>query len=403
MTTLRYDAVVVGAGPAGSTTAALLAEAGVRVALLDRAAFPRPKACAEYLSPEAARVLDRLDVLNAVRAAGAATLSGMRVVSVDGSAFTGRFRGARPFRGYQDFGLALPRTVLDHLLVEAATHRGAQLLERTAVLELGEQATGRRTLMVRSGRHAFTLSARVVIGADGLHSRVARAMGVVRWGRRTRVALVTHACDVPGMSDVGEMHVGHDGYVGLASVGGGVTNVAVVVDRHRLRPAGRSRSQFETLLSRFPVVADRLRHATWTEEVLGAGPFARRTVRATGDRVGLVGDAADFYDPFTGEGIYAALRGGELLADVLVGALERDALSATDLAVYDARRRREFGRKWMLERLIAFAVAHPPLLNRVSRRLAIRQRLADLLVGATGDFVPAAEVLRPSFMWQIVR
>lgn len=403
MTTLRYDAVVVGAGPAGSTTAALLAEAGVRVALLDRAVFPRPKACAEYLSPEAARVLDRLGVLDAVHAAGAATLSGMRVVSVDGSGFTGRFRGARPFRGYRDFGLALPRAVLDHLLVEAATRRGAHLFERTAVLGLHECAVGRRTITVRTGRTESTVSARVVIGADGLHSRIARALGVVRWGRRKRVALVTHARDVPGMSDVGEMHVGREGYVGLAPIGRGLTNVAVVVDRHRLRPSGRSLSQFETLLSRFPIVADRVRQATLTEEVLAAGPFARLTVRATADHVALVGDAADFYDPFTGEGIYAALRGGELLAEVLISALERDALSAAGLASYDAMRRKEFGRKWFLERVVAFAVAHPAVLNHLSRRLAVRQQLADLLVGATGDFVPAAEVLRPSFMWQLVR
>ncbi|MDH3458839.1 MAG: NAD(P)/FAD-dependent oxidoreductase, partial [Gemmatimonadota bacterium] len=362
-----------------------------------------PKACAEYLSPEAARVLDRLGVLDAVHAAGAATLSGMRVVSVDGSGFTGRFRGARPFRGYRDFGLALPRAVLDHLLVEAATRRGAHLFERTAVLGLHECAVGRRTITVRTGRTESTVSARVVIGADGLHSRIARALGVVRWGRRKRVALVTHARDVPGMSDVGEMHVGREGYVGLAPIGRGLTNVAVVVDRHRLRPSGRSLSQFETLLSRFPIVADRVRQATLTEEVLAAGPFARLTVRATADHVALVGDAADFYDPFTGEGIYAALRGGELLAEVLISALERDALSAAGLASYDAMRRKEFGRKWFLERVVAFAVAHPAVLNHLSRRLAVRQQLADLLVGATGDFVPAAEVLRPSFMWQLVR
>ncbi len=403
MTTRQYDAVVVGAGPAGSTAAALLAEAGVRVALVDRAAFPRPKACAEYLSPEAARVLDRLGVLEAVRAAGAATLSGMRVVSVDGSGFTGRFRGARPFRGYRDFGFALPRTILDHLLVQAATRRGAHLFERTVVLGLAEQEDGHRRLTVRSGHRASTLRARVVIGADGLHSRIARVMGVVRWGRRTRVALVTHAHGVAGMSDVGEMHVGPEGYVGLAPIGRGLTNVAVVVDRHRLRPSGRSVSQFETILTRFPAVANRMRDATVTEDVLAAGPFARRTVRATGDRVALVGDAADFYDPFTGEGIYAALRGGQLLADVLIGALEHDTLSTAGLAEYDAMRRRAFGRKWLLERVIALAVAYPALLNHVSRRLAVRQRLADLLVGVTGDFVPAGEVLRPSFVWQLVR
>ncbi len=133
MVTRVYDAVVVGAGPAGSATAALLAERGFSVALLERSAFPRPKPCAEYLSPEASRVLDRLGLDEVLAAERPARLTGMRVVSPDGTAFTGRFAGGHGFRGYRDHGIAMPREVLDAHLAEAATARGAQLLERTVV------------------------------------------------------------------------------------------------------------------------------------------------------------------------------------------------------------------------------------------------------------------------------
>jgi geranylgeranyl reductase family protein len=397
-----YDAVVVGAGPAGSATAAFLAEAGVRVALLDRAEFPRAKACAEYLSPEAARVLDRLGALDAVRHDGAAQLTGMRVVSADGSVFTGRFGGARPFRGYRDFGLALPRAKLDAHLVSAAVRHGAELHERTIVESITHDGRG-CTLRVRRGQRTMTLTARMVVGADGLNSRIGRALGLSRRGRRSRIAFVVHAHGVSDLGDVGEMHVGPEGYVGLAPVGNGLTNVAVVLDRTCLRSVGRTEASFRVLLSRFPAVSDRMGSATLADEVLTAGPFARRTTRATADRVALVGDAADFYDPFTGEGIYAALRGAEVLTGELLPALEDDELTAGDLSSYDAARRREFARKWFLERVIAWAVAHPHVLNHVARRLAGRQRLADLLVGVTGDFVPAGQVLRPSFVWQLVR
>ncbi|MBE0591779.1 MAG: geranylgeranyl reductase, partial [Gemmatimonadales bacterium] len=109
-----------------------------------------------------------------------------------------------------------------------------------------------------------------------------------------------------------------------------------------------------------------------------------------------------FYDPFTGEGIYAALRGAELLADGVGELIERDTLSAARLAVYDAARRRAFGRKWFLERAIAWSIERPMLFERVARRLAARPGMADLLVGVTGDFVPPGAVLRPSYLLRLV-
>ncbi len=397
-----FDAAVVGAGPAGSATAALLAQRGCHVLLLERARFPRAKPCAEYLSPEAARVLDRLGVLAAVEAEGPARLAGMKVVSPQGTPFTGRFRGVHRYRGYRDYGLALPREVLDAHLAQAAVRCGAKLREGTAVegfaggredvVELGLRCNGARD----------TVTVRVVVGADGLNSRIASRLGVVRRGRRRRMALVTHATDVTGMEDVGEMHVGPWGYVGLAPVGRGLTNVAVVADVGRGSVQVPPKAWFHRLLERVPAVAARLSRATFVDPIRVVGPFARRTVRATDDRVVLVGDAADFCDPFTGEGIYAALRGAELAVDVLVPALEHDRLRSIDLAPYDAARRREFGGKWIVERLVSWAVAHPAVFNRVARRLAERPSLADLLVGVTGDFIPASEILKPSYMWRLV-
>src|SRR5215472_14998963 len=102
-----HDVVIIGAGPAGATTAALLAERGVDVLLIDRARFPRSKPCAEYLSPEANRVLDRLGLAAALEAAGPARLVGMRIVGPSGDSFTGRFAG-EAVPGYGDTGLALP-------------------------------------------------------------------------------------------------------------------------------------------------------------------------------------------------------------------------------------------------------------------------------------------------------
>ena len=401
MTGANVDVVVAGAGPAGSATAAFLAGRGFDVTLIDRATFPRDKACSEYLSPEAARLLEALGVLERVQT-DAARLRGMTVVGPGGSAFTGLFANAGPPRGIRDFGLALPRREFDQALVAAATARGARLLEGVRVEGIeGSGRTRSVQLRERSGR-ARTLAARLVIGADGVQSRLAARLGLARRGRLRRVAFVTHATGVAGMGDLGEMHVGSGVYAGLAPVGRGLTNVAVVMDA-RYPIAGRTPfERLEAGIARVPAVAERLREASFVGPVLGAGPFAHRTVRASADRVALVGDAADFYDPFTGEGIYAALRGAELLASEAAALLERDDLSANALGAYDAARRRAFGGKWLIERAIAYAVARPRLFERIAGRLARRSGMADLLVGVTGDFVPPRTVLRPSYLMRLV-
>jgi menaquinone-9 beta-reductase len=112
----------------------------------------------------------------------------------------------------------------------------------------------------------------------------------------------------------------------------------------------------------------------------------------------LVGDAADFFDPFTGEGIYSALRGAELLAETAEPALaHRGRVTAAALAPYRRARRRAFGGKWAVERLIGYGMNFPALFDRAVGRLG-RRGMAHTLIGVTADFVPARAVLNPVFL-----
>jgi flavin-dependent dehydrogenase len=117
-----------------------------------------------------------------------------------------------------------------------------------------------------------------------------------------------------------------------------------------------------------------------------------------------VGDAADFFDPFTGEGIYAALRGGELLAPFAADAVRAPSRDAARRALraYEQARLQAFRGKWRVEKLIGLAVTFPVLMNHAARVLSRRTELADLLIGVTGDFVPPAEVLRPGVLWRML-
>ncbi|HEX2219711.1 MAG TPA: FAD-dependent monooxygenase, partial [Gemmatimonadales bacterium] len=123
---------MVGGGPAGSATALLLAAAGHSVTVVDRASFPRDKACSEYMSPEAVRILDRLGVVRDLEEAGAVPLAGTAVTAAHGARLHGRFALADhpPFR---PTGLSISRRVLDHRLLAAARAAGATVLERTAL------------------------------------------------------------------------------------------------------------------------------------------------------------------------------------------------------------------------------------------------------------------------------
>jgi menaquinone-9 beta-reductase len=201
------------------------------------------------------------------------------------------------------------------------------------------------------------------------------------------------------MADVGEMHVDSDGYLGLAPVGNGTTNVALVVPIASARALSSGPAEFlERWVARSAELRERFRRAERVTAVKATGPFAVRVVTAWKPGAAVGGDAADFYDPFTGEGIYAALRGAELLTPCLLAALERPASEADLGREYDSARQREFSGKWRLERLVALAVAQPVLMNRAAACLARRKDLADLLVGVVGDFVPARELLRARFL-----
>lgn len=411
--------LVVGGGPAGSATAWFAARAGLDVVLLDRAQFPRAKPCAEYVSPEGARLLSMMGALETLESQAAA-LTGMVVHAPAGGRIHGEFAAAHGFHGFRDRGLGIRREVLDSTLLECARRAGVQVIERAKVEQL-TMSNGRVTGVVfRHAQQLVEMTSNIVIGADGLRSIVSRRLGLAAhasWPRR--IALVSHYRGITGMTSLGEMHVTRDrGYVGLAAVtdtvgdavGDAITNVAVVMPQSLAATALRDgpEAALEQWMLMHPQLAERMRHATRVSPVLATGPFASRARRAWAPGAALVGDAADFFDPFTGEGIFAALRGAEILAPFVESAVRASARGdATGallaLRAYERARHDAFAGKWRVERLIGAAVSAPRLLDGASRVLGSDRSLADLLIGVTGDFVPPSALVAPTTLWRLAR
>lgn len=353
------DVLVAGAGPAGSTAARFLAEAGLSVALVDCARFPRDKSCGDGFTPRTTRDLYALGMAGFLRE---------RAFRVEEFLF--HCAPARPLEVALEMGLPYPghsytisRSALDHELVRRAARAGALVLEGyrfvSAARDGGERwdvlldrsnGCGERGVGKEGGRHdggsqdgdshggESTVSAAFLVGADGARSAVARAMGLRGSAEMPRG--VTINCRMEGVRDLGrrmEFMVDREllpGHGWIFPLGESTANVGVAVLNYGALPGRVNvRRLWRKLLDESPSASVRLRGARMLEEPrVSVLPFHMFGADPVGEGFLLAGDAAGLVNPITGEGVSFALESGWLAARALVRAWPRPTAGA--LACY---------------------------------------------------------------------
>jgi flavin-dependent dehydrogenase len=382
----RREVAIVGGGPAGAALAAVLASSGRDVVLLERRRAWRWRACGVFTSPAAIAELGRVGLDRSSIDRICLRIPAMRVEAPGAPPFRLTYR-----RGDGDTRVSaagFDREALDEALIGRATTAGVEMRRGADVRSVaGSEVT------IRTSEGESRLRARVIVGADGIRSVVARHAGVTRSPRLSRVALTYHVAAPRTILDDARMLIVPGGYCGLAPVPGGRMNVGIVLD-------GRWRGRLARDGAAAVAASIDPTGATRCDAVVGASPVGHRVARRSGPNWLLVGDAAGFLDPFTGEGLHRALvsarLAGRAIDDLLTG-------RAADLSAYERQMRGRFRAKDAVSLIVQAFVARPALFAYAARRLAARSRVRETMGAVMGDLVPATRGLDPRYLADLLR
>lgn len=348
-----FDVAIVGGGPAGSTCAAFCARAGLRTVVLEREKFPREKVCGDCLNPSCWPILNRLELVQRVRDLPHAKLDRVEFIAIGGRKIVVDLPAS-------DQGeIAIKRSVFDDLLLQRAGILGTKIREETTITSLLKDRDWK--IETAAGEN-FT--AHWLIGADGRNSTVARLRNLLPRPARERIAVQSH---LPLPADFGNRVV-------LQFLAGGYSGQAPVTEQ-----------ELNVCLVATPRDIDALK--TWASSHFGISPnhtwrtitpLTRPAISASHKNLFLIGDAARVVEPFTGEGIYYAMRSGELAATAITkifrGEDRQSVLHEFNCAYGETYR----GRLW-INRLARAAVLSPRLGSLFIRAARIHPALLRLL------------------------
>ena len=365
MTRCHWDVVVVGAGPAGSVAAGQMARLGASVLLIDKSPFPRTKVCGCCINRAALATLEKIGLGDLPRQLGARPIHEIQL-------FAPRSRSRVPLPA----GVALCRRTFDMALVEQAVASGASFEDQTgAVLVSGQAGPVRRLLLRRPSDRSQTVEAKLIVAADGLAGTLlSNEPGMsVRIGRKSRMGISAIIDSPPDFYRPGTIYMacGRRGYVGLVCLAAGRLDMAAAVDPEYLKRSGGPAPALRCILRQVHLpAASQMASTRWR----GTPLLTRRRRRVAGHRLFVLGDAAGYVEPFTGEGIAWALASAFALAPLAAQGVRQwdDSL----ITRWTTLHRNLIGRRQRSCRLVTRLLRQPALTSTMVRALSIWPHLA---------------------------
>jgi flavin-dependent dehydrogenase len=365
MTDHYWDVIVVGAGPAGAMAAYELARRSLRVLLVDKSRFPRAKVCGCCLNGRAISLLQSHGLSHVINNRGAVALHRLVLAS----------RGSQAVIPLPA-GIALSREALDMGLIDAAVEQGAVFLPET-IASLGKVSSCSRKVFLRTNEEQFEASATVILAADGLAGTLSRSESSAIERDHSRVGAAVIIKHGPGFYQSGTIYMacGLGGYVGQARLEDGRLNIAAAFDLEALKEIGHPGRLAASIMKQagFPSIPN-LPDLEWK----GTPSLNRRASKLAWERLFVLGDAAGFVEPFTGEGIAWALQAG-----VAVAALAEQGVNNWNPSLeteWTATFHREVVRRQMICRLTAAALRRHRLTALGVRLLALFPELSFPIV-----------------------
>jgi flavin-dependent dehydrogenase len=347
--------------------------------MFDRARFPRPKLCGDTVNPGALRTLAHHVPIDTLRPNG---------LPIDGMLLTGPGGvSVRGLYGAGISGLSIERRHFDMWLLDRAIESGASLEQECPVAEAVTDGTCVTGVRVGARQRSTVVPARIVIAADGRHSRLAFTAGLATHPRRPRRwALGAYFESIEGLSTLGEMHVRNGHYIGVAPMPGGLTNACLVVPHEEGTASWRdARSMLMTRLRQDPLLGARVTSARMVDTPAILGPMAVDVTTPGLPGLLLAGDAAGFIDPITGDGLTFALRGAEIAAHVALDVLAGKTSADHAIAELARRRRAAFAGKSRVNRAVRQLVASPSAVSAAAAAARVAPGMFQALIRYAGD------------------
>jgi geranylgeranyl reductase family protein len=401
-----YDAIIVGAGPAGASAALYAAKNGIKTLLVDKEKFPRDKICGDALSGKSVGILKELDLLEKVQQLPGALIRRIVFSSPDNTSFEIDLHESN----LKDAptGFVIRRNIFDNFLIEEVKKTDIHVIENFTVTDIIKN-DGRVTGIVgldNSGKRC-EVAAKIILAADGYNSLVSRKLGLYHHDpKHWVIALRCYYRNVADLTDQIELHYLDDvipGYFWIFPVENGNANVGIGMLHHYIKKRNINLKTILINTVNHPIFVQRFSASAALEQPVGWNlPVGSKHRRNFGDGFMLLGDAAGLIDPFTGEGMGNAMYSAKFAVETIKKALDLNKYTADILAEYDKNLWDLIGDELRVSSKLQKIGRYRFLLNLVIRKAARHPEISRLIAGMLANEVPRDKLANPLFYLRLL-